>query len=246
VIKSYALRYGWEPTKLTAVLFQFGPLQEAQQEQLIRCLVLAFGRYQMRVKTVQRIAPSEQRKQLQIIANTARKLLLQLGINPEAAILSNISWPRDLLRSLVRSLSNQSQQRSSVTMWLASVGIVTAGREEAAINAELSKATDCVNDAVLALLDLYERAQKAALTATTRITAGRGGSRHRPNAKGQLIRDALEIYAHTRRQYPESGKKPGIGGPMLRFIHAIADLFGARVRDSDVSDVWRVWKSKHR
>jgi hypothetical protein len=49
VIQRYATN-AWKKENLFAVLFEFGPLPETAQEQLIKCLVLAFGRYQFVAK----------------------------------------------------------------------------------------------------------------------------------------------------------------------------------------------------
>jgi hypothetical protein len=103
-----------------------------------------------------------------------------------------------------------------------------------------------VADAVLALFNFHKRAELAVQTATKRIAALRGGPRNYPSAKGQLIRDAITIYAHMRRQHPDSGNKPGYGDPMLRFVHATAELYGARVRDADIREIWRAWKSNQK
>ena len=59
-----------------------------------------------------------------------------------------------------------------------------------------------------------------------------------------LIRSAIAIYEKFRSDYPNSGNKPGYGGPMQRFVHAIAELFGAHVTDADIRDQWRARNSK--
>ena len=135
---------------------------------------------------------------------------------------------------------------SAVKLRLSSVCIVTAGKDEAAINAELREANHRVDDIVRAVMDLRDRANTAAGAVSKRIASGRGGFRHRPGAKGQLIRDAIAIYWYVREQYPDSGKQAGFGGPMLRFVRAVAALYGARVWDSDIRDVWRTRKSKQK
>jgi hypothetical protein len=103
---------------------------------------------------------------------------------------------------------------------------------------------DQVANAVIGLLDLYRRAENARQAKTKQVAPGRGGDHHRPHPKGQLIRDAIAMYEHMRNQYPDSGDKPGYGGPLLRSIHAVADLYGTGVRDADVWDAWRTRKSK--
>jgi hypothetical protein len=215
LIQRYATTYVWKRENLIAVLAEFGPLPEEGQEQLIRCLVLAFAPYQLLAMTKERITPSQQHNRLKAIEKTAKKLLEQLG-------------------------------ESAVNMWLSSAGIVTTGRDEAAINAELREASHRIDDIVRAVMDLHDRASTAARVVSKRIRPERGGFRHRPSAKGQLIRKAIAIYSHVRAQYPDSGKQAGFGGPMLRFVHAVAALYGGCVRESDIREVWRTRKSKQK
>jgi hypothetical protein len=211
----YATTYGWKTENLAAVLSDFGPLPEVGQEQLIQCLVRAFGRYQHAAKTIQRITPSDQRNQLKAIEQTAKKLLRQLD-------------------------------EIGVKMWLATAGVVTADRDEVVVNAELRTTNDSVADAIRALTDLRERAKTAALAISKRIVPTRGGSQRRPGAKGQLINEAIAIYSHMRMQHPESGNRPGFGGPMLRFVHEVGKLYGQDLRDSEIREVWRTRKSKQK
>jgi hypothetical protein len=220
-------------------------LPQAGQKQLIRYLVLALGRYQMLAKIVRRVTPSQQRKQLKAVETTTRNLLLLLGINVKN-VAPRAFWEQSSDRpssERLRTLGRQSLDGLGVTNLLVSAGMRAPDRDEAAINNELGEVADRVADAVIALLCIHERAKTAVQAVAERIAPGRGGSRHRPKAKGQLIRDGIAIYAHMRIQYPDSGRKPGFGGPMLRFIHAVAALYGATVRDEEIRDVWRVWKS---
>ena len=81
---TYALNakpYAWNKENLLAVLSKFGPLPEVGQEQLIKCLVLAFSRYQVASMTIERITPGKQRHRLKAVETTSKRLLLQLGIN---------------------------------------------------------------------------------------------------------------------------------------------------------------------
>jgi hypothetical protein len=89
------------------------------------------------------------------------------------------------------------------------------------------------------LLWLEERAQIAADELGKLMLDGRGGSRARPRRQGRLIRHAIAAYAAIRKNYPRSGPKPGFGGPMVRFIRAVADLCGAKVNDAAIREVWR-------
>jgi hypothetical protein len=215
LIQRYATTYAWKKENLFAVLSEFGPLLKAGQEQLIKCLVLAFNRYQLIAKTKERITPSKQRNRLKAVEAITKRLLQQLDDR-------------------------------FVAMWLATAGVVTADRDKVAVNAELRKANDRVTNAVCAIKDLRDRATTAAHAASKRITPGRGGSRRRPKAKGQLIKDAILIYSHMRMQHPDSGRRPAFGGPMQRFVHAVAKLFGDCVQDTHIRDMWRMWKSKQK
>lgn len=247
LIQRYAFICCWEPAKLNTVLFQFGQLSEEGQEQLIRYVVLAHGRYQMLAKTKRRTAPSEQRKQLKAIEITAKKLLYQLGINTEEVAPSPL-WElsdRPPLERL-RTLGKQSPTGSGVTNRLALASVSMAARDVASVNAELGKANNRVAKAVIALLCIHERAKTAVHAATGMIAPGRGGSRRRPEARGQLIKDAITIYAQMRMRHPDSGHEPGFGGPMLRFINAIAALHGVRLGEAEIRDVWRLRKSKQK
>jgi hypothetical protein len=236
LIQRYSLTYSLEPIKLTDVLSKFGRLPIGGQEQLIRCLVLAFGRYQFLAKSVRKITPSKIRNQLAAIERTTFRLLLHLGVNPNKVPLQNDG--NDYGRRIKADCTWINQ--------LSFASIETTCKDEPAVNAELQEAIRRVTDDVFGLLDLHERAKKAVQTATKRTALGKGGSRHRPTAEGQLIRDAITIYGHMRSQYPNSGNKPGYGGPMLRFIHAVAALFGTCVRNADIRDAWdtRTRKSK--
>jgi hypothetical protein len=234
LVHRYALKYNWEPVTLAAVLTEFGPLPEEGQKQLIDCLVLAYGRYQMLARSIGRIPPSRIRNQLVAIETTTQKLLLQLGVNPNKVQGCKSSDASEQLQRL----REQDEGRLYLVDQLSFASIETTDKDQAAVNAELPEAIRRVTDDVFGLLDLHERAKKAVQTATKRTAPGKGGPQHRPHAEGQLIRDAITIYEHMRSQYPNSGNKPGYGGPMLRFIHAVAALFGAHVRDANIRDAW--------
>jgi hypothetical protein len=244
--KAYASRYGWDQDKLVAVLSTFGPLSETGQEQLIRCLVLAFGRYQL--ATAKRVTLSVQRDHLKAIETSAGRLLSLLGVDPKKAaprLLSNaLSDQPSSMR--LRYPGSQIEIGVMATMWLSIAGITTTGRDETDVNTQLAKASDQVADAAMAVLSLHQRAKIAVEVTTKRIRPGRGGPRRAPPAKGQLVRDAFAIYAHIREQHPDSGNQPALGGPMVRFVRAVAALCGAGVQDADVRDAWRLWKSSQK
>jgi hypothetical protein len=217
LIKRYSDTYNWIQEKLEAVLSKFGPLPETGQEQLIRLLIRAFVDYQFVAKTIERVTPSQQRNQLKQVEHATQRLL------------------RHLKSDFVR-------------MSLASAGIQTAGRtgEWEAINSDLRMGVDRVIDIVRALEDLFDRTRKAEQIETARIKSGHGGARRRPSGRGQLIAAATEIYSDMRSQYPESGRQPGLGGPLVKFVQAVGHLCGVSFRDSEIKDVCRGRKSKQK
>jgi hypothetical protein len=245
LLERYGSIYGLEPKRLATVLSEFGPLPEAGQEQLIRCLVLAFGRYQFSAKTTERVTPGKQRDLLRDVETTSRRLLLQLGINVKNAA-PRAMWERLSDRPpsyQVRSVGKQTTHGAAVSLWLSLVGISTANEDSATVNAELREGSDDVANSIIGLLHLHDRAKDAAQAATKRTTPKRGGARHGPSAEGKLIRDAIAIYAHIRAEYPDSGNKPGLGEPMRRFVRAVAALLGASITDPAINEGWRNRKS---
>jgi hypothetical protein len=246
LVERYASQFSWKAENLRTALFEFGPLSEAGQEQLIRCLYLAFSPYQLAAKTTKRVTPSEQRKRLSAIETTAQKLLRQLGINTEAAatrFMSERLSDRPPMERL-HSLEKQTPEVLMVTAWLSQAGIDTSNRDVDSVNSELRKASDEVANSIIALLSLHGRAKTAAQGVMTRVAPGLGGPRRRPNETGQLIRDLIGVYAYMRTQHPNSGNKPGLGGPMRKFVQAVAALFDAPIFDGQIDEAWRHRESK--
>jgi hypothetical protein len=215
LVQQYASAYSLDKEKLAAAVSQFGPLLEAGQEQLIRCLVLAFGRYQFAAKTIKHVTPGQQHEQLKEIETTARKLLCLLGIN----------------------MNSGTREHLFATAWLEQAGINIAGMDAHIVNAELSKAHAEVANSVTALLSLYRRAKVAADAATTRMKRGRGGTHHHPTPEGQLTRDAIAIYKHVKARFPEGGNKPG----MRPFVRSVGALVGVRITDGAIKEAERAW-----
>ena len=216
LIHWYATTYNLDKQNLLAALSEFGPLSEEGQKQLLKCLVQAFSGFQS------------------VAAKNIERITPSLHRSTLKAVEKNINF---LLRQL---------KKQSVSITLTVAGISTEGKDEATINAELRIAGDPVSDASRALNDLYDRAKAASQKVSQRIAHGHGGDRHRPGAKGQLIREAIAIYSHMRAQHPASGRKPAFGGPMLRFVHAVGKLFDVGIRDPEIREVWRNRKSNQK
>jgi hypothetical protein len=208
LVQQYASSYAWDKGKLAAALSQFGPLSRAGQEQLIKKLVEAFAGYQQ-----ERVTAGERHEQLEEIEKTAQKLLHLLNI--------------DLISGL--------RKDGLPTFWLEQVGIDFRGRDASTVYVEFAEAQGEVTDLIIALRKLHQRAKLAAKAAGTQVDRRRGGARHHPGPKGQLIRDAIVIYQSMKGQHPESGNKPG----MRKFVRAVGDLFGVEISDDAIEDARR-------
>jgi hypothetical protein len=126
---------------------------------------------------------------------------------------------------------------------LANVNIDTDGRV-AQFHLERIVGTDrreCVAEAIVRMVWLHEQATAAARAAES-VRPQRGGPRRRPTAKGAMIRQTIDVYATMRALFPESGRPPAMGAPMLRFVQAAAMLCGVSVSETALAEVWRVRK----
>jgi hypothetical protein len=263
LIRAEALRFGLPPENIAAVLSTFGPMPEQGQRELLRHIPSALSRYWFQLKasapTAVRVTPSEQRNRLKLVEKTARKLLSLFGVKcrvmPPRCLLENspIHTPSQRLRILQRldkdgrPLDPKARPEAlaavmdatagAILVRLAAAGINPTDGDADRVNVELAAASDRTAEVVISLLWLHSQAEAAVRDVRTR--KGHGGARRRPTPKGALIRGAVSMYAHLREQYPKSGKKPRYGGPMLRFIRAVAALAGACVTDSEIKDVWK-------
>ena len=111
---------------------------------------------------------------------------------------------------------------------------------EEAVNARLVMNSDQIADAVIALLRLLELTGAAVAKEDDKTVRVRGGPRRKPTPAGALIRDAINLYAELRDQYPESGPPPGFGGPMVRFIRSLGALAAIDLTDAQIGEIWRV------
>jgi hypothetical protein len=238
LIRAEALRFNLPTENLVAVLAAFGSLPASGQCELLNQVYFALGRYGFRTKTNRVVTPSEQRNRLKMIEATARKLLKLLGVNCNK-VAPPWFWENSPDRSpweRLRIFGTPDAKGIAVLMRLAAAGI--NHRDVDSVNAELAVASNRMAEAAISLLCLRSQARLAEHNIKTR--EGWGGSRNRPTPKGALMRDAITIYARLRKQYPDSGNKPGYGEPMLKFIRAVAALACASVTDDEIEEVWRV------
>jgi hypothetical protein len=249
LIRRYSLKYRWDPARLRGVLVQFGRLPTDGQEKLIDCLLEVLGRYERLGRKFIRITPKLQSKNLRAIKTKTKQLLRLLGFNVKNTML----WMFELDRpptEAVWSVGNQSPEGLAITGLLLSAGTKTQDRCPVTIDAELNKANERFAHAAIALMWLHEQAKAAAELAESRVVAGHGGRRNETKQASRLVLDALTVYAHMREHYPDSGKKPGFGEPICKFVRAISEMFESDpqlvVTNAKIKECWRKWNSNQK
>src|SRR5262249_50442983 len=105
------------------------------------------------------------------------------------------------------------------------------------VRLQLAAASNRTAEAIISLMWLRSQADLA--QQSVRLRKGSGGFRRYATPRGALIRNAINIYSHMRGKYPRSGRKPGFGGPMVKFIKEVAQLASVTLTDKKIEDVWR-------
>jgi hypothetical protein len=256
VLDGIPVRFPFGRSTFVKAMVAFGPLPKRGQGHFIDWLIKLYVSNQP-VK-IGHIPPSKVRDRIKNIDTTAAKLLLLLlGINKK-----NADEVLESLRRCEEPASDRWRAVASATgdmlAGVARLHLPTAGT---AITDEYLQAWSRahpgqllpipgfsrLNDCIFDLLWLQRQAETAAGEVSKRISAGRGGARARPTREGKLIRETIGVYVAMRRQYPKSGPMPGYGGPLLRFIHAVADLcwthadadlWRTKITDAQIRDVW--------
>jgi hypothetical protein len=243
--------FPFERSTFVNAMVSFGPLPKRGQRDLIDCLTKLYLANQP--VQIMPIAPSKVRDRVKNIETAARKMLLLLGINKKGAeILRHREehWPASDRSSAVGFATED------ILAGVARLRLSTAGTAGTPITVDRLQAWSRVhpglpiqlpqnpglsrlNNFIFDLSWLQRQAETAAGEVGKRTLHGRGGARVRPTPQGKLMREAIAVYVAMRRQYPKSGHKPGYGGPLLRFVYAVADLCRTRVTDQTIRDVWR-------
>jgi len=242
-INGFANTFDYPPENLVTVLTKFGPLPKKGQRELLLYLLHALNKYRFQTLAQKISTPAKERDQLVTVQTSARRLLTHLGLNAKRIaprFRSDIASDRSSWERL-RTLGRPNGEGMAALMRLVGAGIDHKGKSENEVNAELAAVRDQVADAVISVLWLYERATTAA--DKIEVAAGHGGTRNVPTAVGQLQRDAMTVYDHFRRQFPESGPAPAQGGPLYRFVCMVVTLAGApRLSDEAIRNVFREWR----
>ncbi len=265
-IASSATTFRWEKERLVAVLSQFGELPVAGQRELIDHLVGTQARFQNLGKNVHTVTETVAREQLRKIEKSARTLLKLLGVDvmkiPPGKFLelcgdrTPAQWVTILDGPLKRAADGELTREDKA--WAlgpaARLHLSLSGRaqqlrqiaedrhnesELALIRAELQENTGHCDNAIVHLCWIYLRAKAVAAFDQPSKPSSRGGKRNEPTQKGQVIRDALKIYAQMREQYPNSGSMPALGPQMREFVRLVGLLFDVEIDDREIDEVSR-------
>lgn len=209
------------PENFAAVLSAFGELPEEAQNDLAIRLIKAVEIYGLRKVVQKQKLPRthEQRKQLEDMSTTARRLLKLLGVERAETIASGVRIGSNLHPTTT----------SEVLIGLYKVG-AQRRPEKSAIGAEERLAT-----LLMLLSDLVEAAEQSAREISTR--PGRGGDRRTGEltAEGELIQAIIKLYIEFRERFPSSGSHPAFDKHLRKFVRSGLEL-AVNFSHSDDSD----------
>jgi hypothetical protein len=242
-LKLSALKYRFNLEKLRNVIAEFGSLPEDGQHALFNHLLIA--RLSFENQKIIKTSPSKIRTRLEAIERFSEGLLRSLGYNPNDPKAP--PWePRDDLseREQLWIYLNMQLVAREATGCIMRSSLRTLGRSRDAIGADIRAFDDRLADLVLGLWWLTGQVPAAIKYMTPDKPIGHGGSRRTVSLKGQLTRDVIEIYTQLKLRYG-TGKRPGYGGPLRRFVQAVGDLFDATIEDKAIASAWRSLHSRN-
>jgi hypothetical protein len=195
------------PDKFLPVLNAFGPLPDQGQLDLAKQLVAAVGVYRLEISMTEP-RPAEESARLTRIAQSAGRLLKQLGVDDPHALTTDPA-------------------KAQLHSWGA--GWLTAELYKVAMEGPATAvppAAERWTSLLLLLSDLKVAADRCASMASQWSPRGsgirrRGGrSRAGPDKKGRLLAGLFETYAALRRQFPSSGPKLACDEKLKKFVRA--------------------------
>jgi hypothetical protein len=231
----------------------FGPLPTCGQGKLIDCLIKLYTLNQQfkPIKSV-RITPSMVCDRIKNIETIALRLLSLLGINKKGADFLRLCELHGPASDRFGNINIAIEDMLAREAWLhLATGAQRAQRSRICkpiraypglpiqLPPQDPGFVPKLPNLIFELLWLQQLAETVAGEVGKRISDGRGGARARPTPEGKLIRETIAVYVIMRREYPRSGPKPGYGGPLCRFVRAVADLFRMKVADPAIREVWR-------
>jgi hypothetical protein len=267
LIERYAIAHRWNATKLRDVFFLAGPLTEDAQEKLACRLVRAFGKFQLLGENVQTIPFTATARRVEAVATNSRKALSALGINvrrwhrDDWDIIDNevladrlASWRLNAIYRVQRYRAQCDRtpdaEGEEALLPLAAARVDMTQRDDQvrrdAINSEAQRNDARVAEVVLGLIWLHRQAEAAKAALDARPKARRGGAANPITADGLLIAEAIQIFDDIQAEFSEANRgvasykrQAGLGGPLVRFVQSVADLFDASLSDKQIADVWR-------
>jgi hypothetical protein len=132
-------------------------------------------------------------------------------------------------------LSNRS---SNLDIPISRIGLDVAG-DLTRYNADLHRAHAFLSETIKGVLWLHDQANLAMAVIKSSVLPRGVGARKPIKQKGRVAIDAAWIYHDLRQKYPKSGRKPGYGGPLCRFVRGVATLFGSQMDDQAIKEAWR-------
>lgn len=259
LVRVLATKFRWDQSKLASALKCFGSLPLLGQEELTHEIAKAYARFQNLGPHVETVADSDMRKQLREIGLVSRRLLRLLGVDATKILEEGlVAASRRMGSAEIVSMLDRFAAGDDALVGCAarmqltkpdSFIVAPENRDAVDIpiqcyldemNRELGQNWDRCNQAILGLCWLFERSEIS--NRWTHRNPGvetHGGARRRRGQAGQLVEDALLIYAAARVRHPDSGPKPGIGRPMLNFTKACGELVGVAIDDEAIREIWR-------
>jgi hypothetical protein len=240
LLDNYAVRYHWDVARVRAVISAFGKLPKMGQTELLNRLSISYLRFESVGPKVVRIAPSKVRKRLHDVERISKSLLRSLGYDPNDPKAPPWEPRSDLSarQQLSIYLNKEPVGRAATGCMMRSNVSNGSDRSSEITKAQLFAFNQCLDEFELGLWWLVRQAAVAIEDVTPAEPSGHGGHRRTATAKGQLTMDAIEIYVGLKVRHG-TGRRPGFGGPLCRFVQAVGDLFGTTIEKHAIASAWR-------
>jgi hypothetical protein len=207
-------------------LMQLGPLPSSAQEAVLLRLEELRGKYRPRQKGQRIETASRLEKRLQRIAAKSKELVRLLdGPNMGVRFLPWLTVQRHS-DCLMANLKLTAEFQADVV-----------ARRQSARFPEALCLTDLLRESVQAI-------ESRGLHLGSIRPRGRGGPRR--VAAYDVRNDLFDLYADVRRKYPDSGREPGWGGPLKRFLDSALRALGVREPSEGASrGAFMRWKKRN-
>jgi hypothetical protein len=222
------------PENVAAVLSTFGRIPEDAQYDFAVGIINLSGSYHLR-KTIEKQQfplPHEQRKRLEDIGTSARRVLKLLGVNKAELIAGGVGVGSTL--------------HPTVTTCLLT-GLYRVGVERRPEKATIG-AQERLTILLVLLSDLVETTERCARETSTR--PGHGGNRRvgELTAEGELIQAVMQLYLKFRDRFSNSGPQPAFDEPLRKFVRSCLELvdpgLATRITDAAIRGAFVRWRAQ--